>query len=106
MFVKLKSYGTLGLVAWAFAGPIATYAWTSLAAFIDKRAAVAEARKEEKDVAYKQRIADLEVMETDKQRKIAEAREEAMRLTPTPDDAAELQKLCDRSASCRDRRKQ
>lgn len=108
MFEQIKAYATVGLVAWAVAGPMLTYGATSFSAWLDKRAAVREAdataRTDERAKAAALRQSDFAKMQADRDAKVAAAIEELRQLPPTPEADDELQKLCDASVSCRDRR--
>lgn len=110
MLKALKNYGTLGLAAWAVFGPVATYAWTSLAATFEKRAAVTAAASKAKskaETACEQRVTSIQTQLNNRtlelQRLAAEA--EAA-VVPTPSNLDERRALCNRSASCRSRQKE
>lgn len=106
MLAQIKSYGTLALLAWAVAGPLLTYGWTALAAYLEKREAVSKAQAAAKS-ACDARVTEIQTQlnnaVVENQRLAAEA--EAS-VAPTPADMAERQALCNRSASCRSRNKE
>ncbi len=97
---------TILLIA-AIAGPVASWALTSLKAdWFDIPAAVASAKVDAKATCD----ARVTAIQTELNNKAADAirrAEEAERsIAPTPAEAAELADLCNASASCRDRKKE
>lgn len=97
---------TMILAILAVLGPVASWGLTSLKAdFIDIPAAVGAAERKSATACDGRVLAiqtELNNKAVDLQRR-AEAAERAM--APTPAEAAELQDLCNRSASCRSRKK-
>lgn len=94
----------------AIIGPIAAWQLTDLKhRWIDTPSAVAAAIRKTADESAQECRAKVAKIQTD----LEEASREARRLAeeaeqsvgPTPVDKAELQDLCNRSASCRDRQK-
>jgi len=79
-------------------GPLVTYGLTSVKSSWDIAAAVRDARADERKImqAEQSRLA-VEMM------RAADAAE--LTVTPTPDAPDQIRKLCDKSASCRDRAK-
>lgn len=105
---------TLGLVGWAIVGPLASWGLTDLKAkWIDIPNIRAAATREATDAEHQrgQQACDARVAVI--QQELSEAAARARRLAeeaeisigPTPVEKAELQHLCNQSASCRSREK-
>lgn len=104
---------TLILAIVAVVGPVASWGLTSLSAKWELDAAVAIERGKTQSALDGERAtcnAKITQIQTDLNNKAAAAvrrAEEAERnLAPTPAEAAELQDICNRSASCRSRKKE
>jgi len=91
----------------ALLGPLATWGATELKSrWIDIPTAVASAKSEER-VACSGRMTEMQTkLNNDAAEKVRAAEEAARTLAATPAEAAELADLCNRSASCRDRKKE
>lgn len=90
------------LIGWGVAAPVAVYMWLS---FIIHPLDIYEVRKEEVakcDVRIKETINHIKgKINEDAKEKIADGRKAADAVVSLPDD---LVRLCQKSASCRDRR--
>lgn len=97
---------TMILAIAAVVGPVLAWGLTTVKAdWIDIPFAVAAA-KEESVKACNGRVLAIQTEMQNKTTELTQRAEAAERaMAPTPAEAAELQDLCDRSASCRSRRK-
>lgn len=95
------------LIAWGLIAPLGVYGWQKVSAALDKRQAVSAAVKLTKAAEQQQcavRIDSIaKELNDDAAKRVAEARSAVAALPPTPDDDAGLRRLCQQSASCRDR---
>lgn len=104
---------TLILALLAVVGPVASWGLTTLNAMWEREAVVAIERGKTQAAVDGERAtcnATITKIQTDLNNKAAEAlrRAEAAEraMAPTPAEAAELQDTCNRSSSCRDRKKE
>jgi hypothetical protein len=105
--IGVPSLSTI-LLVWGILAPLGTFGWVKAEAFFKQRAAVASAvrtAKADERQACNVKIGSIkEEIERDAAKQIKDAKDAVAALSPTPPDDAGLRALCDRSASCRDRR--
>mgnify|MGYP001606874256 FL=1 len=98
------------LILWGIAAPLGTFGWMKAAEFFHLRAAVADAVKTTRLADAKQCNARIDSiakeLNDDAAKRVAEASAAVAALPPTPVDDPGLRSLCERSASCRNRKGQ
>lgn len=101
------SLGTL-LMVWGILAPLGAFGWAKADAFFKQRAAVADAVRSTQADERKQCASRIESiakgLKDEADKRIEEARAAVAALPPTPNDDSGLRSLCERSASCRDRK--
>lgn len=104
----MLQYLILGLLGWGIVGPLGVYGWQKVEGIIQRRAAVSAAvikTKHEEEAQCAVRITRItKDIEDDTERRIQQAKDAVAALAPTPADDAGVRSLCERSASCRDRK--
>lgn len=103
---NLTLYLFLALGAWGVAAPAGVWAWQKVGQQFAVHKADKAARADEQ-VKCTQRVAKIQKDLADAAAEtVKQAADAVAALPPVPGDDDGLRRLCDRSASCRDRRKQ